>query len=274
MKYKDDMFEGYLDPEEKFYDYKTSSISGSEIFDTTKTGVSFYDQFLNKRDAEYLKKEHNLTGKIVYMSPEEYYKECADHAWRNKTSVNNLKASRSRDTGALNHLKQVLTVYKRRFPLPYINYAEGGQEGLHRMYIAGELFGWDAPKHPVLVINWADPDRRTREVDEKRRYEIESAISKSVEKSCKYNYTSIDEFKEQLEWELDREFQYIDTVAKPVQYTFDSSYDEYIVKVSDVEYAFSKEDIKLVDKDEDDLDDLDLGDEDELEDFLRRYGLT
>ena len=41
--------------------------------------------------------------------------------------------------------------YKRKFPLPYLNIATKQQEGRHRMYVAGELFGWDT-RFPVLVV--------------------------------------------------------------------------------------------------------------------------
>lgn len=272
MKYTDDMFEGYLDAEQKFYDYRTRAVSGSNIFDENTTGVSFYDQFLGTSELDYLRDKKNLVGSIVYMSPNEYYKECSEHAFgRRKVTAQSLKAQRAADKSTLDHLKQVIQTYKRRFPLPYINYAEGGQEGLHRMYVAGELFGWDSPKHPVLVIHWADEARHQREVKAKFDFEIESAIQKGVKDALQYNFTDIEDLRTQLEFSLDRTFEFIDEVKKPVNFQLTEKSDNCIVKVLDVEYSFPKEDIQFVEKDwdDDDLDDIEL--DGDIDAFLAKY---
>jgi hypothetical protein len=49
------------------------------------------------------------------------------------------------DPSRIDHLVQVLKVYNKKFPIPYINFVPNtepeGQEGKHRMYVLGELFG-------------------------------------------------------------------------------------------------------------------------------------
>lgn len=276
MNIPDNIFEGYLDAEEKFYDYKTSSVDGSNIFDEHRTGISFYDQFLNPKDAEYLRDDKNLVAEIVYMSPNEYYSECGKYAWRGRTiSPESLKQQRARDTYTLNHLKDVLSIYKRRFPMPFINYAEHGQEGLHRMYIAGELLGWDSPKHPVLAIHWADPERHEREEREKLQHEIDRAVEKSVTSALHYNYSDIDEIKDQLQYELDREFEFIREVKKPVESSLTENQTCFILTLKGKEYPIEKDEIHFVEKSEDDFDDFsEIDDADlnlDIDEFLRKY---
>lgn len=272
MRYTDNMIEGYLDSEQKFYDYKTQTVSGSNIFDENTTGISFYDQFLGASELEYLKNKKNLVGSIVYMSPEEYYRECGEHAFGRKVSVQSLKDQRAADKSTLEHLKDVLMIYKRKFPLPFINYAEKGQEGLHRMYVAGKLFGWDSPKHPVLVIHWADEARHQKEVKAKFDFEVESAIQNGVKDALQYNFTDLEDVRTQLEFSLDKSFEFIDEVKKPVEFQLTEKNNDCIVKVLDIEYSFPKEDIHFVDaseiEDDIDLDDIDIDDVDE---FLAKY---
>lgn len=273
MKYTDNVFEGYLDSEEKFYDYRTAEISGNDIFDKTTTGVSFYNQFLDSKDSEYLLKKKNLRGEVVEMSPEEYYIECGKHGFGHPVSPESLKSQRASDNETIEHLKQVLTVYKKRFPMPFINYAENGQEGLHRMYVAGELLGWNSPKHPVLCIYWADEERHEREVKEKQRAEIESAIESAVNDSLHYKYTDASEFEEQLQYDLDRRFEYFNEIDKPVKFSLSCKNSIVSVTVADVTYRFDEDQIQIVESsDIDDIDlELDLDDIDLDDDFLKKY---
>ena len=70
--------EGYLDPEEKFYDYRTgeANLKSCDIFDKTKTGFSFYNNLID--DPEYMKKSKGLVGSIVMMTPNEYFDHCGE----------------------------------------------------------------------------------------------------------------------------------------------------------------------------------------------------
>ena len=87
------------------------------------------------------------------MSPNEYYSLSAKIL---NTTVDNLIADRASDKERIERLKAVILKDKKKFPMTFIDLAQGEQEGLHRMYVAGELFGWDT-KFPVLVIRKNDP---------------------------------------------------------------------------------------------------------------------
>ena len=95
------------------------------------------------------------------MTPMQYFQLCAS---LQDCSTDYLIDLIARDTGTLNHLEQVLTKYKRSFPMPYICFDQGcelyGQEGRHRMYVLGELYGWNK-KYPVQVIQ-SKFDRKSR----------------------------------------------------------------------------------------------------------------
>lgn len=275
MKYLDNVFEGYLDAEEKFYDYRTAEVSGDRIFDERTTGVSFYNQFLNPKDSEYLLNKKNLRGEVVQMSPEEYYIECGKHGFGHPVSPESLKSQRASDKATIEHLKQVLTIYKKRFPMPFINYAENGQEGLHRMYVAGELLGWNSPKHPVLCIYWADEERHARDVKEKQRAEVESAIESAVKDSLRYRYADVSEFQEQLQYDLDRRFEYFKEVDKPVKFTMSVDNSIVTITVADVTYKFDEDQIQIQDV-QDDSEDLELELDDidfdlDTDEFIKKY---
>lgn len=136
----------------EFFDYGTEEVSDSDLFDTHKTGMSFYDDLLD--DPEYMRKNKNLTSKIVYLSPKEYFEECGKIFGNNATKqIEQTK----RDTSTINYLKQVILTAKNKFPLPFLDYANNGQEGRHLMYTAAELTSWDT-KFPVLVVDYYDKD--------------------------------------------------------------------------------------------------------------------
>ena len=123
--------------------------------------MTYYTQAIpGNKDYEYMKNNKNLEGKIVQMSPNEYYEECAKIF---NTTKENLIEQRRWDEDILEHLKQVLTIYKKKFPITTINYAGREQEGLHRMMVAGDLFGWNH-KFPVLTINWYDTELRNKKI--------------------------------------------------------------------------------------------------------------
>ena len=144
--------ETYLDDKEEFYDYETLEISDKDIFDTNKTGFSYYDNFLNPKDLEYMKRSKNRIGQIIYMTPGQYFNNTGKMFNRTGRADYYLTIE---NKGNIEHLKQVITKYKRKFPLPYLNIADNTQEGRHRMAVAAQLFGWNE-KFPVLVVTKYD----------------------------------------------------------------------------------------------------------------------
>ena len=119
------------------------------------TDVSLYNNYLNPEDAEYARKKYNRVGEVVMMTPNEYFSECSKYGFPDgEVNLDHLTAGRRADTESLAWLENRLDSGEK-FYLPYLNYADHTQEGLHRMMIAGDRYGWDT-KFPVLVVNVAD----------------------------------------------------------------------------------------------------------------------
>ena len=132
--------EAYLDDTERLYDYGTEKVNNYNVdnfFDTSRTGFSYYDNFLNDKDLEYMQKSKGLTGHIEYISPKNYFKYCAD--FFNKNPIDLIQRI-AEDEESLNDLREVVTKYKRRIMLPYLNFSNRQQEGMHRMFVAAEIF--------------------------------------------------------------------------------------------------------------------------------------
>jgi hypothetical protein len=139
----------------------------SAKFNLKYTGMSYYDNFLDTKNLEYMRSHKNRTGEIVYMTPEEYYYRCAEDIFG--VTVDYLKDSRKYRADKIEKYKEDM-LNGDVFPLCMLNYADKGQEGLHRMLAAGEAFGWDI-EYPVLVVSVYDEE--LEELD-KARYDLES----------------------------------------------------------------------------------------------------
>ena len=115
--------------------------------------ASGYEDYLDSDQIDYYKNSKNRVGKIVMMTPTEYVNECVK-LFKNRSSFQDLIHQR---TDA--YLPQYEEDMRNgdKFPLCYIDYTSG-QEGLHRMIAAGNVFGWDK-KFPVLVVNVYDQDK-------------------------------------------------------------------------------------------------------------------
>lgn len=148
--------EDYLDDEEKFWDYHTANISGNQVFDETTQESSYGKKFLDlaksgKSDSKGRK------AKIIQITPMQYFEGCALGFG---TSVQSQVRQVKNDEGTLDLLNDVIDKYHKRFPITYLDFSGEtfGQEGRHRMYVAGERYGWDT-KFPVLVIySGKEPD--------------------------------------------------------------------------------------------------------------------
>ena len=138
--------EAYLDPEEKFWDYRTKEVQPGKYIDTSRSEISWVDNLIH--NIKYFEQNKGVTARIIDMTPEEYFEECAN-LFHN--SVEFQKKQIAADTETIEHLTDVIKKFGKRFPIPYINIANHSQEGRHRMYVLGELFGWDKAV-PVLII--------------------------------------------------------------------------------------------------------------------------
>ena len=141
----------YLDGyyKDDFSDYKTKLITkwivedklpyADQIFDTSTLGGYYaYNDYLH--DPEYIK----------MITPREYFEHVAeDLNLTFEALVRKIEADRE----LLDYLMDVILKGKKSFPMTYISKSNGSrQEGLHRMYIAAQLFNWDK-SFPVLVID-------------------------------------------------------------------------------------------------------------------------
>lgn len=129
-----------------------------DVFDTTTTGgVGYWEWLLKGEDLDYYKNKMNLVGKIVYMTPREYYNECVPilnkmHQSNNNT-FNSIVKSRNLDLKYIKELQEVITKKHEKFPICVLDISDNpGQEGLHRMLAIANLYGWDEYKFPVFLI--------------------------------------------------------------------------------------------------------------------------
>ena len=223
------LYEEYLDNEKTIWNYGTAPITGEDVVDVTKTGTSYYNDFLNPSGLKYLQTHKNLTGEIIKMTPREYFERCARDIFG--TSVDHLIAGREADKRTNNLLDRVLNEYKLKLCLPMINYADKGQEGLHRMLAIARNYGWDKSV-PVLVVDYFDKERAKQEQDKKFVLHLTNKLYDAVRNAIQYHYSNLDEFKEELEeWCLEKEFKYEDDVKKPVEVNIEEFEDYYIVRL-------------------------------------------
>ena len=254
-------------------DYGTGEVSGDSIWDN-RTHTPFYDALIT--DPEHMAEEENLKGEIVMMSPKEYFDECATKIFN--TDVNKLINSRKVDKDATDYISKLITEHKRRVFMPWINYAQQGQEGLHRMYVAAQLFGWDH-KFPVLSVTWANEDRARKSEEDKKQREFDRKINKAIDSALRYEYeesTVISELKEQMLWELGRLFDdisfSIEIATTDYGYLFTINGKEYNVDSDEVTVVTKKDDDTEIDfnvKSDEELDDLkNLSPEDYIKKWL------
>lgn len=153
------LIEKYLDDEEQFYDYGTeeySDIKPENLFTTKRSEMSYYTDLLDSKLLNYYQKNKGVTAEIKYMTPKEYFRESAkllSLAFNKQLSADYVYNKSKGHEADMEHIRQVVTKYKRKLCIPMLNYRENqwGQEGNHRMALAVELFGWEE-KFPVLCV--------------------------------------------------------------------------------------------------------------------------
>lgn len=239
---------------------------GPDIFDLTARGES--SEFRELLRSEEARKAQNLELEIQQLTPTEYFERCAKIF--GNSSENQLRQVKH-DKSIINHLISVLNKGEK-FPLTHLNYANKSQEGRHRMYAAGELYGWDR-KYPVAVFTVADEDIERRRVQEAEEERIWKLIDSAVQGAWKFSYHSIEELKEELIYLLDADIKDIDS-----KLSITESNGDLIIKAGEVEYFIEKNNFNWIpahsttesDLKIDDLDDFSV---EELEAELKKAGL-
>ena len=189
----------------KQVDIDTSMFKGTPF--QCKTWMSKYDNFLNAKDLAYMEQAKNRTGKIVMMSPEQYFDQCSLYGFGHYVSSYKLKQER-RANSKVDKYKELMK-QGVKFPLCMLNKADSGQEGLHRMMAAGDLYGWNTP-FPVLVVIPYDQEKEDR--------------WKFIDKADAFRD---DEFKRYCKWAATK----ISKWDKPVPDNFIELYRDEIFKV-------------------------------------------
>lgn len=241
--------EDFLDSEEKFWDYKTAPVDGKNIFDENR-GESGYARDMIKLAHSGAVNEDGKYVDIVQMSPRQYLEACAEGF--GSTFSNQITSVKS-DVNILQHLADVIQKYKVRFPITYLDYSYNrfNQEGRHRMYVAGELFGWDT-KQPVMIIRTTDEATKAKKEETITRY-----INKALRRTKQYEFVDLDDIKQQFEYD-------INYVMDDPKFDVKEDGDNYIFTVNGVSYPEPKSEFTMLEEpgdDEesyDDIDDIDL----------------
>lgn len=226
------------------FQYPVGKITDNNFFDTNYSEIGYIQHFLRNPVKD------NKEFKIEYLSPQEYFQACAEIF--NSTVDKQIRQIED-DEEILNQL------YKahqsgNQFPLTYINYADKTQEGRHRMYLIGELYGWDK-KYPVGIIRWIDTDRAEREAEEARQEDIRHYVKNDIENLKQWSYDSFEEFESEVnDWKIPRWEKDYDFRAELIDKGL-----EYIIRIGGVDFVFDKNELKIRDQ-EPNYDDLDIED--------------
>ena len=139
----------YLDDDHEFKDYGTTEVEGKNVIDTHKASTFATQDLLDgSTDAAY----DNVCYTIIDLTPTQYFELCGKVQDMSQEEIIRFIGM---DEQQITHIKDVILKFNKRLPLPYVSFSSvadvSGQEGRHRMYALGEMFGWDA-EFPVMVI--------------------------------------------------------------------------------------------------------------------------
>lgn len=139
----------YLDDKQEFLDYETGEAKDMDVIDINKASTFGTQDLLNGSDDEAYA---GLTYSIVDMTPEQYFELCGKLMDEDPSYMAEYTGA---DVKGIKHIKDVILKYGRKLPMPYISFSKNhevrGQEGRHRMYALGEMFGWDKD-FPVMLV--------------------------------------------------------------------------------------------------------------------------
>lgn len=245
----------------EFFDYGTEEVNGSDLFDTHKIGMSFYDDLLD--NPEYMCKNKNLTSKIVYMTPREYFEECGKIFGNN---ANKQIEQTKRDTSTIDFLKKVIQISKKKFPLPFLDYANSGQEGRHRMYVAAELTSWDT-KFPVLIVDYYDKELQKKIEANRNKNRLDRLVNEAIRNALQYSYKDVQEFKVELEYQLS------DIFEKAVQPEITKDNDILTISAEGGDTEIDINEIKIKETDDYDEEEVYIDNLENIDDWLKQHNI-
>lgn len=189
------------------FNYEVGKVNGKDIFDITTAGTTGKWEWLLNGEDDFCREELNIKGKIVQMSPNEYFEECRKYFATTKgssSSLEKLKDIKKIDMGKdyIDKLKKIIIEKKEKFPIPVLDISyKPGQEGLHRMMVAGELFGWDT-KFPVLFVETYDKDKQYRLENDMNQKEFDKNIEYILNYIKGWVFSNVEDFAETLNAKL------------------------------------------------------------------------
>ena len=129
----------YLDDDHEFKDYGTAEVEGKNVIDTHKASTFATQDLLDgSADAAY----DNVCYTIIDLTPTQYFELCGKVQ---EMSPEEIIRFIGMDERQIAHIKDVILKFNKRLPLPYVSFSSvedvSGQEGRHRMYALGEMFG-------------------------------------------------------------------------------------------------------------------------------------
>lgn len=160
---------------------------------------NYYQQRLD--NSSYMENRYKITTNVEQMTPLEYYEQCS-HLFNSTISA--LKASRlEKGREYIDELINVIEGPNNQFPMCYIDFVNKNQEGLHRMYALGELYGWSKVKFPVLVVI-----RTEKQKEELEEEYLEEKTWLALQDVLKSKYLNVNEFIDELKNQINREIKY------------------------------------------------------------------
>lgn len=151
-----DIIDAYLRNSFKMRFKDSYNVDPKNIFymTTTENG-SYYDDLLNGSGID---RKKNAKAKVIYMTPNEYYEKCVDifNTYQEPGStIESVKKGRIEGKNAdgssrVGKLEEAV-LNGNKLGMAYLDYKNGGQEGLHRMMAAANLTSWNT-KFPVLIV--------------------------------------------------------------------------------------------------------------------------
>jgi hypothetical protein len=151
----------YLDDDHEFKDYGTGDAHETDVIDIHKASTFATQDLLDGSvDAAY----DGVVYEIVEMTPTQYFELCGKIQGMKPDEIIDFIGA---DERQITHIKDVILKYGKKLPLPYVSFSSvdevSGQEGRHRMYALGEMFGWDED-FPVMLIQDASSKKTLGEL--------------------------------------------------------------------------------------------------------------
>lgn len=137
------------------------SVYGEKVFNVKDTDIPIYNNMLKKPD--YFKNNKRREFNIERMTPDEYMRKSADI---HNSSVSN--EMRAIDEDIVEEYADLMEGGEE-FPMPFLDFADGYQEGRHRV-LAFKRVADKGSKLPVMVITKYEGEIKYPEGDIRNKY--------------------------------------------------------------------------------------------------------